>query len=71
MKIDDVKKCLNELSCKKCEGFDRIPVCAINDARAVLLNPLSLLFEKNLFIATTCIMRFNDERENQSLTLRA
>ena len=30
MKSDDVKKCLNELSSKKCEGFDRIPVCAFN-----------------------------------------
>ena len=28
MKIDDVKACLYDLSSEKCEGFDRIPVCA-------------------------------------------
>ena len=46
MNYEDVKYCLNELSSKKCEGFDQIPVCALFDARAVLLNPLSALFEK-------------------------
>ena len=51
MKYDDVKSCLYDLSNKKCEGFDRIPVCALYDARATLLAPLSLLFDK---IYTTC-----------------
>ena len=42
------------LSNKKCEGYDRIPVCCIHDARTrrtVLLRPLSILFEK---IYKTC-----------------
>ena len=43
MSENNVKTCLNELKNKKCEGFDRIPVCAIFDARAVLINPLTLL----------------------------
>ena len=46
MNPDDVKDCLYDLSNKKCEGFDRIPVCCIYDACAVLLRPLSLLFDK-------------------------
>ena len=46
MTPDDVKICLYGLSNKRCEGFDRIPVCCLYDARAVLLRPLSILFEK-------------------------
>ena len=29
MTINDVKLCLNELCNKKCEGFDRIPLCML------------------------------------------
>ena len=51
MKYDDVKNCFNDLSNKKCEGFDKIPVCALYDSRATLLAPFLLLFDK---IYTTC-----------------
>ena len=37
MTNDDVKICMSELKNKKCEGFDRIPVCMIYDARELLL----------------------------------
>ena len=37
MTENDVKKCLDELKNKKCEGFDRIPVCMLLDARVKLL----------------------------------
>ena len=37
---NDVKRCLDELKNKKCEGFDRIPVCIILDAQVKLLPPL-------------------------------
>ena len=40
MTENDVKTCLNELKNKKCEGFDRIPVCMLLDARVKLLPPL-------------------------------
>ena len=53
MTPDDVKICLYGLSNKRCEGFDRIPVCCLHDARAVLLRPLSILFEK--IYSTCCI----------------
>ena len=46
MKKLDVKNCLDLLSSKKCEGFDRIPVCFLYDGRAPLLNPISELFDK-------------------------
>ena len=51
MKYNDVKSSLFDLPNKKCEGFDRIPVCALYDARATLLDPFSLLFDK---IYRTC-----------------
>ena len=44
MTLNDVKICLDELSNKKCEGFDRIPVCMIYDAREKLLPPMATLF---------------------------
>ena len=47
MKKSDVKECLNSLPNKKCEGFDRIPVCFLKDSKDLLLNPLTDLFEKN------------------------
>ena len=31
---------------KRCEGYDRIPLCCIADARNTLLNPMTVLFEK-------------------------
>ena len=34
MNVCDVEMCLRDLSNKKCEGFDRIPVCSIFDACA-------------------------------------
>ena len=39
-------ECLSDLNSKKCEGYDRIPVCAIYDARETLLVPLSILCDK-------------------------
>ena len=51
MAVTDVKECLSNLNSKKCEGFDRIPVCALFDSRESLLIPLSLLFNK---IYLTC-----------------
>ena len=41
----DVKLCLLELK-KKCEGFDRIPVCMLLVARVALLTPLAVLFNE-------------------------
>ena len=46
MTVNDVNDCLLNLNSKKCEGFDRIPVCAVYDAPKPLLEPLSLLFHK-------------------------
>ena len=40
MKSSDVECCLADLNNIKCEGFDRIPKCALYDARVTLLNPL-------------------------------
>ena len=42
----DVKKCLDELKNKKCEGFNRIPVCMLLDAHVKLLPPLLCFFVK-------------------------
>ena len=39
MTENDVRICMNELKNKKCEGFDRIPVCILFDARVELLPP--------------------------------
>ena len=41
MTMSDVKECLADLNTKKCEGFDRIPVCSLFDARFSLLVPLT------------------------------
>ena len=46
MTVTDVNACLNELNNKKCEGFDRIPVCVLYDARVRLLPPLTILFSE-------------------------
>ena len=36
MKTSDIEYCLNDVSNKKCEGYDRVPVCALFDARKIL-----------------------------------
>ena len=46
MRKNDVKLCMLDLKNKKCEGFDRIPVSAMLDARESLLDPMSTLIEK-------------------------
>ena len=46
MKKSDVKECIDSLPNKKCEGFDRIPVCILKDCKTILLEPLSDLFDK-------------------------
>ena len=51
MKENDVKLCLNELMNKRCEGFDRIPLCVIRDACNLLLPPMAQLFDN---IYNTC-----------------
>ena len=42
----DVKECMLALPRKKCEGFDRIPVCIILDSCETLLKTMSSLFSK-------------------------
>ena len=49
----DVEICMSDLNTKKCEGYDRIPVCSIYDARAILLDPMATLFEK---VYRTCTL---------------
>ena len=51
MNLNDVVFCMKNLNSKKCEGFDRIPLCALFDAHAVLVRPLAILFDK---IYRTC-----------------
>ena len=53
MKESDVKLCLDELKNKKCEGFNRIPVCIIRDACNFLLPPMAQLFDN---IYNTCVI---------------
>ena len=45
MNQNDVKECILSLKSKKCEGFDRIPVCILVDAEELLLPPLTTLFK--------------------------
>jgi hypothetical protein len=45
MKKLDVLTCMDQLS-KKCEGFDRIPVCVLYDAHVTLLNPMCITNRK-------------------------
>ena len=42
----DIRECIYSIKSKRCEGYDRIPVTAICDARDVLLEPHSVLFDK-------------------------
>ena len=46
MTENDVIMCMNELKNKKCEWFDRIPVCIILDSRRVLLPHMAGLFRE-------------------------
>ena len=46
IQINNVKECMLTLKSKRCEGFDRIPVCVLADASDILLDPLTQLFEK-------------------------
>ena len=46
MTRSDVEACMMDLKNKKSEGFDRIPVCCLLDAREPLLNPMADLFSK-------------------------
>ena len=46
MRTSHVECCLADLKNKKCKSFDRMPVCALFDARVTLLGPLSSIFEK-------------------------
>ena len=39
MTESDLEICFKELKNKRCEGFDRIPVCMLLDARVKLLPP--------------------------------
>ena len=44
---NDVIECIYSLKPKNCEGFDRISVRILYDARKSLLPPLTILFQKN------------------------
>ena len=46
MQKSDVSKCLNDLTNKKCEEFNRIPVCLLGDSSDVIVNPFASLFSK-------------------------
>ena len=44
MTENDVRICLGKLNNKKCEGFDRIPVCMLLYAKVKILSPMADLF---------------------------
>ena len=46
MTKNDVYECLETLVNKKCEGYDRIPLCCLYDVKSVLLAPFANLFTK-------------------------
>ena len=46
MNANDVEECLLSLKPKNAEGFDRIPVRILYDARELLKDPLAALFQK-------------------------
>ena len=50
MSKNDVDECMDTLVNKKCEGFDRIPLCCLSDAKNILLAPFSILFNKIFII---------------------
>ena len=43
---------------KKCEGYDRIPVCCLLDARHALIEPLAAFFSKVYTLNIYCIFPF-------------
>jgi hypothetical protein len=47
MTDNDIIVYINSLKPKNCEGFDRIPVRILYDARKSLLPTLTILFQKN------------------------
>ena len=53
MTLEDVNECMSTLINKKCEGYDRIPVCVFLHAKNALLYPLAALFEKIYMHTTT------------------
>ena len=46
MSREDVLECMLSLKCKNSEGFDRIPQRILLDGAEILVEPLSILFEK-------------------------
>ena len=42
----DIKECIIDLPNKKCEGFDRIPVCLLRDSCEIILDLMASLFSK-------------------------
>ena len=46
----DAEICMADLNTKKCEGYDRIPVCAIWDACVTLIENMTELFSKIFFL---------------------
>ena len=44
MTESDVRECIKDLKNKKCEGYDRIPLCMLIDSRDVILPALQSLF---------------------------
>ena len=46
LQTNDVKICLDDLTSKKCDGFDRLPNCVLCDCRVTLLTLLASLFDK-------------------------
>ena len=50
MQRSDVLECIRDLPNKKCEGFDRIPVCMLRDSCDLLLDPMSALFLKIYYL---------------------
>ena len=53
---------------KKSEGFDRIPVCSLLDAREPLLNPMAGLFSK---IYTTGVIHRKSPKSFQPIKREA
>ena len=46
MSVKDVEECMSTLKPKNCEGYDRIPVRILYDAREILKIPLATFLEK-------------------------
>ena len=43
---EDIIECLRSIKSKRCEGYDRIPVCILTDSSNLLIDPLTELFQK-------------------------